>query len=86
MQRCIKELGLAGIQIGSNINGKNLNDESLFTVFEAASDLNTSIFIHPWDIMGKEKMEESKEIMHVNTLWISELYYFAQFLSYHFHF
>jgi len=58
MQRCIKELGLAGIQIGSNINGKNLNDESLFTVFEAASDLNTSIFIHPWDIMGKEKMEK----------------------------
>ena len=38
MQRCIKELGLAGIQIGSNINGKNLNDESLFSVFEAASD------------------------------------------------
>ena len=29
MQRCIKELGLAGIQIGSNINGKNLSDESL---------------------------------------------------------
>ena len=51
MQRCIKELGLAGIQIGSNINGKNLNDESLFSVFEAASDLNASIFIHPWNIM-----------------------------------
>ena len=43
MQRCIKELGLAGIQIGSNINGKNLSDESLFPVFEAASDLNLSL-------------------------------------------
>ncbi|GIT74767.1 MAG: hypothetical protein Ct9H300mP29_7610 [Candidatus Neomarinimicrobiota bacterium] len=38
LQRCIHELGMTGVQIGSNINGLNLSDESLFAVFEAAAD------------------------------------------------
>ena len=57
LERCVSELGLAGIQIGSNINGKNLNEPEFFTIFEAASDLGASILVHPWDIMGKEQME-----------------------------
>ena len=56
LERCINELGLSGVQIGSNINGMNLNDESLFPIFEALSDLNGALFVHPWDIMGKETM------------------------------
>jgi aminocarboxymuconate-semialdehyde decarboxylase len=56
LDRCIDELGLSGVQIGSNINGMNLNDESLFPIFEALSDLNGALFVHPWDIMGKETM------------------------------
>ena len=58
LERCVKDLNLAGVQIGSNINGKNLNDDSLFPVFEAAADLGAAIFIHPWDIMGKNEMEK----------------------------
>ena len=57
LERCVNDLGLAGIQIGSNINGKNLNEPEFFTIFEAASDLGASILVHPWDIMGKEQME-----------------------------
>ena len=56
LERCINELGLSGVQIGSNINGMNLNDESLFSIFEALSDLNGALFVHPWEIMGKESM------------------------------
>ncbi len=58
MERCVKDLGLAGVQIGSNINGNNLSDPVFFPIFEAASDLGVSIFVHPWDIMGKKKMEK----------------------------
>ena len=58
LERCVKDINLSGVQIGSNINGKNLNDDSLFPVFEAAADLGTAIFIHPWDIMGKNEMEK----------------------------
>ena len=56
LERCVRELGLAGIQIGSHVNGLNLNDDSLFLVFQAADELDAAIFVHPWDMMGKERM------------------------------
>jgi aminocarboxymuconate-semialdehyde decarboxylase len=49
---------LAGVQIGSNVNGKNLNETELFPMFEAASDLDMSIFVHPWEMMGENKMKK----------------------------
>jgi aminocarboxymuconate-semialdehyde decarboxylase len=58
LERCVKELGLAGIQIGSHVNNWNLNDEHLFPVFQAAEELGAAIFVHPWDMMGKERMSK----------------------------
>ena len=58
LERCMNDLNLLGVQIGSNINGKNLNDESFFTIYEAAENLGAAIFVHPWDIMGKDEMEK----------------------------
>jgi len=57
LERCVKELGLAGIEIGSHINDWNLNAPELFPIFEAAEELGACIFVHPWDMMGKPKME-----------------------------
>ena len=56
MERCVKTPGFAGIQIGSHVNEWNLDDENLFPFFEAAADLGAALFVHPWDMMGKEKM------------------------------
>lgn len=56
LERCVNELGLPGIQIGSHVNEWNLNEECLFPIFEAASDLGAAVFVHPWDMMGQEKM------------------------------
>ena len=58
LERCVKELGLSGVQIGTNINGLNLNDDSLFEVFESAESLNTAVFIHPWYMMGEKEMNQ----------------------------
>ena len=58
LERCVKELGLSGVQIGTNINGLNLNDDSLFEVFESAESLNTAIFIHPWYMMAEKEMNQ----------------------------
>ena len=55
LERCIRELGFPGIQIGSNINGKNLSSQKFFPIFEAAADLGSCIFVHPWNIMGKTR-------------------------------
>jgi aminocarboxymuconate-semialdehyde decarboxylase len=57
LERCMK-IGLRGVQIGSHVNDWNLNAPELFPVFEAARDLGASIFVHPWDMMGKEKMSK----------------------------
>src|SRR6185312_8027499 len=55
LERC-KQIGLAGIQIGSHVNDWNLNASELFSVFEACVKLDMSVFVHPWDMMGQDKM------------------------------
>ncbi len=56
LERCVKELGLAGVEIGTHVNDWNLNDEHLFPIFQAAEELGAAVFVHPWDMMGKERM------------------------------
>ena len=56
LERCVKHLGFAGVQIGSNVNGKNLDDAELFPVFEAAAELGAAVFVHPWEMLGRERM------------------------------
>ncbi len=57
LERCMK-IGLKGIQIGSHVNDWNLSAPELFPVFEAAQELGAAIFVHPWDMMSKEKMQK----------------------------
>lgn len=54
--RC-KEIGLAGIQIGSNINDLNLNEGRFSPVFEACEKANLAILVHPWNMMGEKNMQ-----------------------------
>ncbi|MCS6820288.1 MAG: amidohydrolase [Microscillaceae bacterium] len=55
LERCMK-MGMAGVQIGTHINDWNLSEEVLFPFFEAAEHLGAAIFVHPWDMMGADKM------------------------------
>jgi aminocarboxymuconate-semialdehyde decarboxylase len=55
-ERC-KKIGLKGIQIGSNINDENLNEERFFPVFKACEKLGMAVLIHPWNMMGEKKMQ-----------------------------
>ena len=56
LERC-KKIGLAGVQIGSHVNDWNLNDPNLFPVFQACEELGMAVFVHPWEMMGQEKMQ-----------------------------
>lgn len=58
MERCLKDLNFPGLEIGSNINGTNLDDQSLYPFYEAAEDLNCSIFVHPWEMLGADRMKK----------------------------
>ena len=57
LERCMTELNMTGVEIGSHINNWNLSDAALFPFFEACERLNAAVFVHPWDMMGKHKME-----------------------------
>jgi aminocarboxymuconate-semialdehyde decarboxylase len=65
LTRCVRELGLRGIEIGTHVDPndhchgpdcRNLDHPSLDVVWKTAQDLNAAIFVHPWDMMGKERM------------------------------
>ena len=47
LRRSVKELGLKGGTLFTNINGKTLDDPSFQCVFETARELDVPLFIHP---------------------------------------
>lgn len=58
MDRCVNELNLPGIEMGSNINGLNLSEEQFSPIFEHAEQIGCSLFIHPWEMMGQADMQK----------------------------
>jgi aminocarboxymuconate-semialdehyde decarboxylase len=56
LERCVGELGLRGVEIGSHVNGRNLDHPELFPVFQAAERLGAAVFVHPWDMLAKDRM------------------------------
>lgn len=53
-----KEIGLRGIQIGSNINDLNLSDERFHPLWAAFEESGMALMVHPWNMMGKPSMEK----------------------------
>lgn len=58
LERCVKELGFPGVQIGSHINDWNLDAPELQCVFAAAEELGAVIFVHPWDMQLDGRMKK----------------------------
>ncbi len=65
LRRCVRELGLRGVQIGSHIDAnehceqndcRNLDDRSLDPVWSEAEKHGAAVFVHPWDMVGKNRM------------------------------
>jgi len=55
LERCVKQLGMPGVQIGSHVGLWNLDDPALFPFFQAAADLGAAVFVHPWDMLAPER-------------------------------
>ena len=53
-----KANGLVGVQIGSNVNQKNLSEPEFFDFFAACENLGMAIFVHPWEMMGQAEMSK----------------------------
>jgi len=57
LERCMGDLGLCGAQIGSHVNQWNLDAPELFPFFARAAELDAAIFVHPWDMLARERMQ-----------------------------
>jgi aminocarboxymuconate-semialdehyde decarboxylase len=62
-ERCVRELGLSGFQIGSHIERDgapdwNLSDPEVVDVLRECERLNACVFVHPWDMMGASQMRK----------------------------
>ncbi|TWT44861.1 Amidohydrolase [Phycisphaerae bacterium RAS1] len=58
LERCVRELHMPGVQIGTHVEGVNLGEPRLFPIFEAAEKLGAAVFVHPWDMLAKPRMEK----------------------------
>jgi aminocarboxymuconate-semialdehyde decarboxylase len=57
LRRCVQELGLKGVQIGTHVNDWNLCNEELDQFWSEAEKLDACVFIHPWDMPVGERHE-----------------------------
>jgi aminocarboxymuconate-semialdehyde decarboxylase len=56
LERCVRQLGLDGVQIGTHVADRNLDDPAIEAVLAAAESLGAAVFVHPWDMLAPERM------------------------------
>ena len=47
LERCVRELGLKGVELGTNVNGDELSDERFHPILRKAEELGVLLFLHP---------------------------------------
>ena len=57
LRRAMRKLGLKGAKIGSNVEGRNLDDEALEPLWAAANELHAFIMVHPTRVAGAERLK-----------------------------
>ncbi len=57
LERC-KQIGLAGVQIGTNVNQSNLGEPQFLEFFAACEEIGMAIFVHPWEMFGENDIQK----------------------------
>src|SRR5215203_6198335 len=57
LERC-RKIGLAGVQIGSNVNQLNLGEPQFYDFFAACEALSMAVFVHPWEMLGERDIQK----------------------------
>jgi aminocarboxymuconate-semialdehyde decarboxylase len=65
----IRDLGMRGIEINSNVHGADLNEQRFYPIFEAAAAMGLAVFIHPWSGFMSPAEERLKSRMNANHNW-----------------
>lgn len=54
-ERCIGN-GFAGVEIGTHVGDDGLDSEGLVTFLEHCASLDAAVFVHPWDVLGADRL------------------------------
>jgi aminocarboxymuconate-semialdehyde decarboxylase len=55
LSRCMRA-GHLGVQIGNHVGSKNLDDPGILTFLHHCADEGAAVLVHPWDMLGAERM------------------------------
>ena len=55
LTRCMRA-GHLGVQIGNHVGEKNLDDPGIVTFLHHCADEGAAVLVHPWDMLGPERM------------------------------
>lgn len=58
LEYAVKELGVAGVEIGTNIVGRELEHARLEPFWAMAAELDTFVFVHPTNVRGPHFSDE----------------------------
>ena len=56
LERSVRELGLGGATISSNVRGVNLDAKEFGPFFAKAEELEAPIFVHPANVLGQDRL------------------------------
>lgn len=65
LQRLMGELGFAGVQLGSNVNGKPIGAPEFDPFFEAAEELGAAVFVHAVRPCGQDRLVGPAQLQQV---------------------
>jgi aminocarboxymuconate-semialdehyde decarboxylase len=55
LSRCMRA-GHLGVQIGNHVGEQNLDDPGIVTFLQHCADEGAAVLVHPWDMLGPERM------------------------------
>ncbi len=58
LERCIRDLNMVGVEIGTNVAGLDLDDQRFFPFFERAAELEALVLVHPWQVVGGGRLTQ----------------------------
>ncbi|TDC52779.1 amidohydrolase [Jiangella ureilytica] len=67
LRRAVGELGMRGVAVGTNINGRYFDDPELFPFLAAARELDVPVFFHPDNVAGEDRLGPYKLVQMIGN-------------------
>ena len=65
VRRAVTQLGLAGVEIGTQVEGRNLDDPTLEPFWQACAVVDAAVFVHPEAVFAPERTQKYRMVYSV---------------------